>query len=160
MRNTATIVLLLIILAGCSKKMLPTVETVIKETITTDTVYVPKEKIVTRPGDTVTIHDQIDCPDVVYHKEAVSKTGNVKASVNINNGKLDVDCKTDSLIERIQWLEAHSNQVKTVEKTITITPQPKRWIPKWVWWLLAINIIYVAGRVLIAIYKPKLPFRL
>lgn len=158
MNKITTILLLIISLASCSKRMLPTVETEIKETITTDTVYVPKEKIVTIPGDSVTIYEAIPCPDVVYHKEATSKSGNVKATVNISKGNLQVDCKTDSLEQRIKWLEAHSNQVKTITKTVTITPPPKRYIPKWVWWLLGINIIYVAFRILI--WKYKMPIRL
>ena len=153
-----TILLLIISLGSCSKKLMPTVETVIKETITTDTVYVPKEKIVTIPGDSVTIYEAIPCPDVVYYKEATSKSGNVKATVNISKGNLQVDCKTDSLVERIKWLEAHSSQVKTTEKTVTVTLPPKRWIPKWVWWLLGINIVYVLLR--IATWKFKIPIRL
>ncbi len=153
MRRIITILSLVLLTASCSKKLSPTVETVIKETITTDTVYVPKEKIITIPGDSVMITDTIPCPELNYHKEATSKSGNVKATVNISKGNLQVDCKTDSLIQRIQWLEAHSKQVVNKETTITITPPPKRYIPKWVWWLLVINIIYVAARIAIKIYK-------
>ena len=153
-----TILLLVIGLVSCSKRLTPSVETVIKETITTDTVYVPKEKIVTIPGDSITIHDTIPCPGLVYHKEVTSKSGNVKATVDINKGNLQVDCKTDSLIQRIQWLEAHSKQVTTLEKTVTITPPPKRWIPRWVWWLLGINIVYIAARIFFKVYK--IPIRL
>lgn len=148
-----TSIALLLLLAGCSKKLSPGVETLIKETTTTDTVYVPKDSLIFIPADSVYIIDQIPCPDLDYFKEAKSKTGNVKTTVSINKGNLKVDCKTDSLEKRIQWLEAHSNQVKTTEKTVTITLPPKRWIPKWVWWLLGINIFYLAARILIIVYK-------
>ncbi len=158
MKYLLTILSLIILTASCSKRLLPSVETVTKETITTDTVYVPKEKIITIPGDSVLIHDSIDCPDLVYHKDAVSKSGNVKASVNISKGSLQVDCKTDSLLQRIAWLEAHSKQVTVKEKTITITPPPKRWIPKWVWWLLGLNIIYWGLRIVFMINK--IPIRI
>lgn len=158
MMRSLTILLLIITLASCSHKLAPGVNTVIKETITTDTVYVPKEKIVTIPGDSVKIHDTIPCPGLVYHKEVTSKSGNVKATVDINKGNLQVDCKTDSLVQRIQWLEAHSKQVIDKETTITITPAPKRWIPKWVWWLLALNIVYIAAKVLLKVYK--IPIRI
>ena len=158
MNKILTISLFLITLVSCSKKLQPSVETVIKETVTTDTVYVPKEKVITIPGDTVEIYEAIPCPDVVFHKEATSKSGNVKATVNINKGNLTVDCKTDSLQQRIQWLEAHSKQVKTFEKTVTIKPPPRRFIPKWVWWLLGITICYVAARIALVYFK--IPIRI
>lgn len=151
-----SIFILIISLTACSKRLQPSVNTDTKETITNDTVYVPQEKVVIIPGDTVEIYEAIPCPDVTYHKEATSKTGNVKATVNISKGNLTVNCATDSLVQRIQWLEAHSRQVKESKTTITITPPAKRWIPKWVWWLLGFNIIYFGLKLYLKFYK--IPF--
>jgi len=154
MKKLIAIFSLLVLLASCSKRHYPSsVDTVIKETVTTDTVYVPKETVVTIPGDTVEIYEAIPCPDVIFHKEATSKTGNLKAVVNISKGNLTVDCKTDSLQKRIQWLEANSRQLTVKEKIVTITPPPKRFIPKWVWWLLGLNIVYIGLRVVFKMYK-------
>src|SRR5436190_10153660 len=125
-----TAILFLSLLVSCSPKLSPGITTVTHETITTDTVFIPKEKIVTIPADSVKIHDTIPCPGLVYHKEVTSTSGKVKATVDISKGNLQVDCKTDSLVQRINWLEAHSRQVINKETTITIRLPPKRWIPK------------------------------
>lgn len=133
--------------------MTPGIVTETKETTVTNTVYVPKDSLIYLPGDKVVIHDEIPCPDVEYHKQATSNTGRSTATVNISKGKLDVECKTDSLEARIKWLEANTTTVQKVVKETTITLPPKRWIPKWAWWLLGINVVYLAARILFFIYK-------
>lgn len=143
----------LIVLASCSKKLVPQTQTIIKENVVEKTVYVPKDSIVKVPGDSVTLHDTIPCPGVNYHKEVMSKKGITKATVDIHNNQLSVDCKTDSLSARIQWLEAHSDKVTTKTETTTITLPAKRYIPKWVYWLAGINLLYVTARILIWRYK-------
>ncbi len=158
MNNIFYIVLLIGLLASCSKRLTPGVNTVIKEVITVDTVYVPKDSLIILPGDSVYLVDEIPCPELDYFKEKTSKSGKVKTTVTISKGTLTVDCKTDSLQARIKWLEAQVKQVSVKEITTTITLPPKRFIPKWVWWLLGINIIYIAARVLFTVYK--IPIRI
>lgn len=131
-------------------------QTVIKDSVVEKTVYVKKDSIVKVPGDSVTLHDTIPCKGVLYHKVAVSKSGATKATVDIKNGELNVDCKTDSLQARIEWLEAHESKLVSKTITTTINNPPKRFIPKWVWWLVGIVTIYLGARIMIWYYKMPL----
>jgi len=151
-------ILFLFVLTACSRKMMPQIETVVKDSVVEKTVYVHRDSVIVIPGDSVKIHDTIPCKNVVYHKVAMSKTGSIKAVVDINKGMLNVDCKTDSLQNRIEWLEAHANTVRTKTITTTINNPPKRFIPKWCKWLLGISVLYVVARVLI--WKYKMPIKL
>lgn len=140
-------------LASCSKKMMPQEKVDTTEQVSTTVEYVPVNIPVYFPGDTVKIHDTIPCKEVVYHKEATSSTGKTKATVDINNGKLTVDCKTDSLTKVIEQLQKNSTTEKTKTITTTIQAPPEKYIPKWVWWLVAINCIYVGLKFLNWKYK-------
>lgn len=90
------------------------------------------------PGDRVHMTDTIPCPDVVYKKTVTSKTGRTKASVTIDRGKLNVDCKTDSLQATIDSLKTIIREKeKYATQTITIeVPVIKYKIPGWIWLLL------------------------
>ena len=132
---------------------MPLTQTVSKENVVEKIVYVKKDSLVKAPGDSVKIHDTIPCPGVAYHKEAVSKTGSTKATVDIRNGELNVECKTDSLQARIEWLEANGTKTITKTQTTTIIPPAERHIPKWVWWLVTIVTLYVSAKIMIWRYK-------
>ncbi|MCX6210138.1 MAG: hypothetical protein NTZ59_11755 [Bacteroidetes bacterium] len=142
MRNFLYI-LILVAATSCSKKMLPS-ETIVKDSTATSIVYIPKDSIIKIAGDSVTIHDTIPCPDAVYHKQVTSNKGTLKATVDINKGKLNIDCKQDSLQQRISWFEKEVERLKNhfEYKQIPVpTPVPTPYIPKWVWYLTAINLL-------------------
>lgn len=116
------------------------------ETLTNciDTVY--------KPGETISIPgDSIPCPDLIYHKEI--KKGHLTGSVNIKNGILKFDCKSDSLEVIINTLrkEVITNRSKTEVHT-----GPKEYITRWydmfcryatgIYTLLLLGLI--AGRIL------------
>jgi hypothetical protein len=118
----------------CFEKFPPQVITKDSVVFKDTTIYV-KQKIVI-PGDTVTLTDSIPCPDVKYHKVVKSPSGKTTAKVDIDKGKLTVDCQTDSLTKVIDSLrieiktkESYHNEVKIVEKPVTKAPA-------WVWFLL------------------------
>lgn len=127
----------------CLEKFPPQIVTrdsiILKDT----TIYIPVTVKV--PGDSVHLIDTIPCPDVNYHKEVKSPSGETKAVVDIHKSVLSVDCKTDSLIRRIDSLaaklkvaEAYHSEVKIVEK-----PEIKYRTPIWAWLLLAGVILYI-----------------
>jgi hypothetical protein len=147
------IILVCLFAASCSRKIVPHSDTVVKENTVEKIVYVKKDSLVKMPGDSVTLHDTIPCPGVVYHKEAVSKNGTLKTTVDIKDGRLDVGCKADSLQARIEWLEVHGEKVITKTQTTTITPPAEKYIPKWVKWLIAITGLYIIARLFIWRYK-------
>lgn len=163
MRFLTTIFILIITLASCNKKLVPGTNTVtvIKDSIVHKDSIIYRDTTIVLPGETVTVHDVIDCPDVVYNKTVSSPTGNTIASVKINHGVLDVNCGADSLRVVIKNLETYIKTLekyKTIATNTTITLPPKRYIPKWVWWMLGINIIYIVGRIAIAYFK--IPIRI
>jgi len=103
------------------------------------------------PGDSVVLHDSIPCPDVQFHKEVKSPSGRTTAKVDINKGKLTVDCKVDSLNRVIDSLqiklkttESYHSQVKTVE-----VPVVKYKAPGWAWFLLGAALLFIG----ITIYR-------
>ena len=147
MRNFLYI-LVLLVATSCGKKLVPSV-TITKDSIATSIVYIPKDSIIKIAGDSVIIHDTIPCPDAVYHKEVVSEKGKLRAVVDINKGKLNVDCKQDSLLQRISWFEKEVERLKNhfEFKQIPVpVPVPKPYIPKWVWWLVAANVVSLVWR--------------
>ena len=131
------LVVFLVVLSGCSKKMLPGINTVTKDSVTTIIKYVPKDSLIFLPGDTVEISEVIPCPDVEWQQTNTSESGKTKVTAKISKGVLTVNCATDSLQKRITWLEKELSTTRAKETTTTITLPPKRYIPKWVWWMLA-----------------------
>jgi hypothetical protein len=156
MRYIITILCTTFILLSCSKKMQPTVSSI--ETYKKDSIVV-KEKIVTKDttiyikGDSVTIYDTIPCPEAEYKKEVISKKGNVTATVDIENGKIHVNCKQDSLQAYITWLETQIIKEKTISeadvKVVEVPVEvPVKYTPKWHWYLhgiLFILLLYLFG---------------
>ena len=103
-----------------------------KTTHTRDTTYLP--------GDTLEISVAIPCPDAVVNQQV--KTGRSKLTVQLQRGQLTVNCHTDSLLTIIDSLtstiERNAMHTEMVEVPID---KPVPYIPKWVWWLVAINVI-------------------
>jgi uncharacterized membrane protein (UPF0136 family) len=147
------------LLTSCSRKTLPGTTTVITKTdsIVETKTAIQKDTVIIIQADSVTIHDTIPCPDVIYHKEAYSDGGNIKATVDINKGRLTVDCKTDSLVQQISWLEWQLkserwvNENKTVEKPFEVKV-PTPYIPKVFWYVL----VYAIGLTVWTFRKPLL----
>ncbi len=129
----------------CLQKFPPQIVTKDSIVIKDTTVYITFRDTI--PGDSVVLHDSIPCPDVQFHKEVKSPSGRTTAKIDINRGKITVDCKTDSLSRVIDSLqvklkttEAYHSEVKTVE-----IPVIKHRTPVWAWFLLVGVILYFIG---------------
>jgi hypothetical protein len=61
----------------------------------------------------------------------------------------------DSLTEVTHFQEDWHNKETIVEKTVTVT---KYKTPKWCWWLMGLNVLYIGLRILI--WKYSMPFKL
>ena len=163
MNKLFTILILIITLASCSPKLQPGTNTVtvVKDSIVLRDTIVYRDTTIVVPGETVTIHETVDCPDAVFNKTVTSASGNTTAKVNLSHGVLNIDCGADSLKLVIKNLKTYINSLekyKTIATTTTTVLPPKRFIPKWVWWLLGINILYILIRIALAYFK--LPIRL
>lgn len=79
------------------------------------------------PGVEVQLHDTIPCPEFEYHK--VSKVDNVTLSVNISKGKMDIDCKADSLQKEVNRLKhiILKNTYRTETKIKTVVEYKTKW---------------------------------
>lgn len=138
----------------CLQKFPPQIVTKDSIVVKDTTVYVTLRDTI--PGDSVVLHDSIPCPDVQFHKEVKSPSGRTTAKVDINKGKITVDCKIDSLNRVIDSLqvklkttEAYHSEVKTVE-----VPVIKKRTPVWAWVLLVGIVLYfLAPPIINAIMK-------
>lgn len=131
----------------CNEKYPPQVS---DSTYTKDSiVFVPDTIIV--PGETVVITDTIPCPDVVYHKEV--KKNHSTAIVDINKGKLTVECKTDSL-EKIIIKQNHIIETNRNRKEVSkpVIEYRTRFIDMLCRWIAGIAV----GALLILIARKRL----
>jgi predicted lipase len=135
---------------------------VVKDSIHDSIIYVPQRTVVTIAGDSVQIHDTVNCPDAVYQKEVKSISGKTTASVTLFKGNLIVDCKADSMQHVIDWLQrelirtiSHS-EVETVIKEV---PYNVYRVPKWCWFLLGFNVLFFGFKIYKSVRKvaPHLP---
>lgn len=158
MKNFVAIILAIVVFASCrTPKTIIVEKTVIKDSTVRDTLRETKDTTIYIPGDTVSIHDSVPCPDAKYSKEV--KKGGTTAKVSLNNGKLDVECKTDSLQLIIQMLRREvirlSNFISVERTTTEQVPLevPKPYIPKWVWWLVGFNVLYFSIKYRLTLLK-------
>lgn len=142
-----SIILLGLLFASCSRNMLPTVQTVIKDSIvqtehtvhTRDTMYLP--------GDSVEISVAVPCPDATINQ--VVKSGKTTLRAKLENGRLTVDCKTDSLQQIIDSLTILKNKeiTKTITTTVNVPVEVVKYkVPTWCWWLLGFNVLSIIWR--------------
>lgn len=121
-------------------------ETIIKDSVVfKDTsVYITVPPIVI-PGERLTLHDTVPCPDAQWKGTAKSLTGRTTINAEINNGKIKIDCKTDSLIKRIDSLQAVIKYKESYSVKVTNNPVPvsKWYIPWWVWLWSGINLLII-----------------
>jgi len=99
-------------------------------------VYIPSDStVVSLP---TSLHDTVFSENTKY----------LFQKVIVHDGKATVVCATDSLqaviaklTVKLQTLEKIHDQSTTIKTTVHITTNH---IPKWVWWLITINIAYLA----------------
>lgn len=77
-------------------------------------------------------------------KIAEKRTDGIRSSLWADrSGNLLFNCNTDSLKQKISWLETSLRKEKFYKESKTIpvpVEVPKPYIPKWMWWLFGISI--------------------
>lgn len=152
---------LFISLNSCSPKMMVQPKLIIKDSVHDSIIYVPQQTTINIAGDSVLIHDTLNCPEANYYKQVKSASGKTTATVTLFKGNLIVDCKADSMQKVIDWLQKELLRTYTHTETETVIQEVEKIkykVPKWCWYLLGINILYVGSR--IAILYFKLPIKL
>lgn len=125
--------------------------TIVRDSIIHDTVIIPGELIFWR--------DTIPCPQLEYHK-SVTKN-HLTSSVDISKGKIDVECKADSLQKVIDIKQKIINTYR--EKANTQIKErveyKEHWYGPFAGWYtlitLVILIIYAAVRLIMKFYTGK-----
>ncbi|MDE3185275.1 MAG: hypothetical protein KGM16_17825 [Bacteroidota bacterium] len=152
---------LLFMAASCSRKLVPQApQVIIKDSVVVRTETRYHSDTIHLPGDTLQIITQVPCPDAVFDKTI--KKGRTTLSANMFKGVLTINCHEDSLqavidslMEVTHFQEDWHNKETIVTQTVTVT-KPK--VPKWCWWLMGLNVLYIGIRVLI--WKYSMPFKL
>lgn len=151
MRNLLMI-LTLTLLVGCSRKMLPVLHTIIKDSVVYSEKEVVKRDTIYKIGDTVTMQVVIPCSDAKL--DTFIKKGKTSLTATIHNGLLNVDCKTDSLqhlidsITRIKEKVTIHTEMKEVGVAVI-----KNKVPAWCWWLIGFNVLAIAWKLRFSIIK-------
>lgn len=107
---------------------------------------------ITIPGAAVERVVNLPCPvhTPVATKADSARNGHVLLTWGINQqGQLHLRCQADSLLRVVAVQDSLIYTLRTRTTTHTITvPQPivKYKVPKWVWWLVAFNVIGLAWR--------------
>lgn len=126
----------------CFEKFPPQIITKDSVVFKDTTIYV-KQKIFI-PGDTVSFTDTIPCPDVQYHKVVKSTSGRTTAKVDIEKGKLSVDCQVDSLNKVIDSLKVQLQMKESYHSEVKVVEKPTYKIPAWGYALIiAIGVVAI-----------------
>ncbi len=154
------VVLLLLLVAGCSRKAMPSTTIVVKDSIITNTV----EKIVRIPGDTVRIEKQLECDpktnQVKDFKETKEK-GVERLTVEVKDGTLKVESDCDSLVKILEKTiqKTHSEKSKIVQQVIEYRSY---WLDKYLARPISITVIILLIGWILKQYnnigKIKIPF--
>lgn len=145
--NKLAVILFLFASASCSKKMLPQggEKIMMQDSVHEHTTVIYKDTSIFIPGQSITVVDSIPCPEAILH--TVKKDGRLTAKINISNGKIEVNCNQDSLLKVISFLESKVTtlqKIHTTETTKGVPVEVTRYrVPKWVWWLMGANVLYI-----------------
>lgn len=145
--NKLVVILFVFVNAACNKKMLPQAgeKVMTQDSVHEHTTIVYKDTSILIPGKTITVVDSIPCPEAILHTE--KREGGLLAKVNISNGKVEVDCNQDSLLQVVRFLESKITTLQkfhTQEKIKEVPVEVTRYkVQKWVWWLIGVNVLYI-----------------
>jgi hypothetical protein len=130
----------------CNAKFPPQI--IVKDSVVQiikDSIIV-KDSLITVKGETITYTEYIR--DTLVFIDTIIKQGNVSLQLKANKGKLTAICKADSLQLLVQMLRRQlltiTHSKATQQTIVQPTPKPIAYIPKWVWYCLAISILTTA----------------
>lgn len=142
MRNLIVILILSVLTASCSRKTVPQLRTITKDSIITKTETKYKDTTIFIPGKEVIITDTLPCPD--YFKTE-TKDG-LTATASIKNGDMKVRCAADSLLIELRFLQQQLTWTQELkQQTIEVPVEViKHKVPSWCWYLLIANVVIIA----------------
>lgn len=152
------LMVLLLMVVGCGRKVTPSTSTIVKDSIYVKEV--PRYVEVKIPGDTVTITEVIECDSVTNKPKAFErkeKSGRATLKVELTDqGQLTATSECDSLLEVIKVLDKEIFHLKHESKkeTIVVTEYKTRWFDIAARWIAGIVMLATVGFVVFKIWKP------
>lgn len=128
----------------------PMVNTIVKDSVVYKDslikVYVPPVVV---PGDTVKLTEKVPCPETQWKGQSKSKSGRTQVAAEINNGTLNVECFTDSLLHVQDSLEQVITKMSRYKQEIVTISSVEYKMPWWGWLLIAVALLIA----LVALFK-------
>lgn len=143
-------------LTGCkSTRPVERTNTTVKDSTWVETTYHKRDTVIFVPGDTT----RIRVPVTEITKVPIRQTnGRTTAIVKRVGDNIDVQCVTDALQEKLEWLETivKKNSVKEriVETTVEVPVRYTPWHVKILSWVGGIALLVIGGFVVIKFLKP------
>lgn len=143
-------------LTGCkSTRPVERTNTTLKDSTWVETTYRKRDTVIFVPGDTI----RLQVPITEITKEPIRQTnGRTTAIVKRVGDKLDVQCVTDALQEKLEWLETIVKKNSVKERIVeTIVEVPKRytpWYTKTLAWLGGLAVLFILGSLAFKYFKP------
>lgn len=137
---------------------------VVKDSLVKDSVIIVKDSLITVPGKTVTLVDTIPFCDssLLFHLQ--KKNNGATITVTGKGKNIVATCECDSLKVLVQMLRRElvrqTNFKNRVEVKVQQVPVKVKYLPKWVFGLIAYSVLLTAWHFrkpiikLIQYYKP------
>jgi len=127
--------------------------------VTKDSIHIirqtiVKDSLIYLPGDSIGFNNYIGCPEISYTGGASSHQ--ISATATLHNGYLSVNCKYDSLVARIHWLEnnqqvyARTHSIKTITQPVIIYKEHA-----WLWWYAGIVTLILGIANIVPLFVPN-----
>jgi hypothetical protein len=147
----------LLLMTSCSQqyyvnKYCPKVKDSIRvEKITKDSL-VYRDSIIKEPGEVITIHDSVPCPDMKYEKKG--KKGSIK--VEIKDSVMTAECIIDTTEIAFNWIEHHKKEFVSYFRSqvhqVTVKA-PKTGFARFKDWWFYVTAILIVLRITLFILK-------
>jgi hypothetical protein len=150
------LMVLLMVTAGCSRRIAPSVTSEVSDS--TYTKVVVREVPILIPGDTVKVIQQIECDPVTLKPKPFSmkkKSGRATVSTNLETtGILIVTSTCDSLQKIIDVKDTEITRLRKETVTTVKTEYRTRNIDIICRWIAGILVLLIAGRIAFKYFKP------
>ena len=103
-----------------------------------------RDSIIKEPGEVITVHDSVPCPDMVIEKKG--KKGRVR--VQIKDSIMTAECIIDTTEIALTWIEHHKKELVKYYRDVThvvTVKAPKNLFQKvkdWVFWIVVAYFVF------------------
>ena len=158
MRNV--LLIMIVLLAGCSKKITPSVHSSQKDSVHVTERWTFRDTVVSTPVDSASIMAMVKCPTdgtSVKLQKVTARGNHAKVRVEIVDGMLKADCECDSVKFKLKVAEIERDYFATKSNERSeVKVVPEKFIPMWVKILAWIGAGAIIVTVIYLFFKIKL----